>query len=188
MCTWQDDTCTCRAVFLSELSDCDHLCLYRRSDSNLSSHCGQKPQTRGSTSASLSAGKRDPDSDSLCSSREGTSNIDTANGSNLFADTHLNIGKNVSKKSKNHDNCKGKSLNSEQGIDKEQCPTRANLPQSEDVSIDSASSKENQSLSQQSTSRTKLADPGGASEATDKPASPISEDQLHVGNIIRTHM
>jgi hypothetical protein len=46
-----------------------------------------------------------------------------------------------------HDNCEDKSLNSEEKIDEEQCPTRANLPPSEDASVESSPSEEQLSAS-----------------------------------------
>ena len=90
------------------------LCLYHRSDCNLSSNCGQKPQTIQPRSALLLS----PDNkDSPCS---------------------------------------------DQRIDKEECPTRANLPPSNDPSTNSVPYTQ---------CKEKLSD-------LDKPASTISEDQL----------
>ena len=127
------------------------LCLRCRSDSNLSSTCGDNETTK--RASHTSQGDPDSDKDSLnsCSQslEKGTPNRD--NGS---TDTCTSPNK----------KCNTLEDKSEQITDEELCPTRANLPPSEDTSIKSASSKP------------KL-------RASAKPASSILEDYLLGNNL-----
>ena len=145
------------------------LCLYHRSDCNLSSNCGQKPQTIRPRSAFL----LDPDNkDSPCSLRSRSQSFgymprETSKSDKAIesADMSLNTDKhniNQVKESKKHNNWEDKLVNSDQRIDKEECPTRANLPPSDDPSTNSVPYTQ---------CKEKLSD-------SDKPASTISEDQL----------
>ena len=131
------------------------LCLRCRSDSNLSSTCGHKETTKPASHSSQ--GDPDSDKDPLYSSNSRSQSLEegTPNRDNGSTDTSPN---------KKCNNLEDKSLNSEQITDEEQCPTRANLPPSEDASIKSAPSKQ------------KL-------RASAKAASSISEDCLLGNNL-----